>query len=160
MEQKVFSTNRDKRGDAYRAAYVIGVGEILLKHPFGVGYSGFFDAMRSTKIYKCGKATKEDGYEANPHSSFLYYASAGGIPGALMVLAIFIMLLNSMRCGLLSTFGHPGMVLFALIVPSFLIIGLSVPYILNSAILIVPTAIAASWGCVKHIRQLEQLSPE
>lgn len=157
MSQKVFSEDRDKRGDAYRAAYFVGVGEILLKHPFGVGYSGFLDAMRSTQVYKSGKASKEDSYEANPHSSFLYYTSAGGVPGAFMALTIFVLLLNSMRCGLVSTMSRSGLVLFAFISIPFLVIGLSVPYIFNSAILIIPTAIAAGWGLELH---LERQNPE
>lgn len=142
--QKLFSGGR--AGDAHRASYFVGVAEIISKTPWGVGYSGFFDAFKATEIYRSGKVPKEVDYEANPHSAFLYYASAGGIPGAIMTIAVFVMLLNSMRCGLVSAMDRLGIVLFVCAVPPFLLIGLTVPYIFNSVILIVPVAIASGWG--------------
>jgi hypothetical protein len=102
--------------------------------------------MTATATYRSGQATTEEGYEANPHSAFLYYASAGGIPGGFMIIAVFVMLLNSLRFGLVSTLGRAGMAFFALAAPAFLLIGLTVPYLVNSLILIVPAAIAAGWG--------------
>lgn len=132
---------------AARWAYVTGTAEILSRHPFGVGYSGFFDAMTATDTYRGGEAAEEESLvDANPHATFLWYTTAGGIPGGLMALAVFVMLLNSMRFGLVSAMGRPGLVLFALAAPPFLLIGLTVPYLFNSIILIVPAAIAAGWG--------------
>ena len=136
----------EEYGDVGRAAYVEGVAEILLKYPLGVGYSGFLDAMTRTEVYHSGRANEEDSLEANPHAAFLWYASAGGIPGGVMAIAVFLMLLNSMRFGLLSAMGRPGLILFVLAAFPFLLIGLTVTYLLNSIILIVPAAIAAGWG--------------
>jgi hypothetical protein len=140
-------------GDSGRVAYVVGVAEIVLKYPFGVGYSGFFDAMTETTIYRSGKAIEEVSLAANPHSAFLYYASAGGIPGGVMIIAVFVMLLNSMRFGLVSALGRPGVAFFALVATAFVLIGLTVPYLVNSIILIVPTAIAAGWGWTRRVEQ-------
>lgn len=152
MEQKF---SGDEKSNTARWAYVTGTAEILLRHPFGVGYSGFFDAMTATDTYHLGEAVEEESpIDANPHATFLWYATAGGIPGGLMALATFVMLLNSMRFGLVSAMGRPGLVLFALVAPSFLVIGLAVPYLFNSIILIVPTAIAAGWGWTRRIHRV------
>ena len=109
--------------------------------------------MTATDIYRSGRAAREVDYEANPHSAFLYYASAGGIPGGVMIIAVFVMLLKSMRVGLVSALGRPGMALFALAAPSFLLIALTVTYLVNSMILIVPAAIAAGWGWTRRVEQ-------
>lgn len=127
----------------YRMAYFTGTAEIVLHHPFGVGYSGFLDAMQATDVYQSGIAARESDYDANPHSSFLYYISAGGIPAALMVLALFASLLNVLRLGLEGMFERSGRFLFVLIAISYLVIALTVPYIFNSIILLVPAAVAA-----------------
>ena len=137
VEQKISINSTSGESNVQRAYYFVGVTQILIKHPLGVGYSGFFDAMTATDTYRSGKGAIEVDYVANPHSAFLYYASAGGIPGAVMVIAIFIMMLNSMMVGLVYALGRPGMVLFALVAPAFLLIGLTVPYLLNSTILCV-----------------------
>jgi hypothetical protein len=152
VEEKLSSASAGE-SYAYRVYYFVGVAEILASHPFGVGYSGFFDAMTATDIYRSGKAVGELDYTANPHSAFLYYASAGGIPGGLIVIAVFVMLLNSMRHGLVSALGRPGFAFFALAAPSFLLIGLTVPYLVNSIILIVPSAIAGGWGWTRRAEQ-------
>lgn len=140
-------------GDLRRADYVRGVAEILAEHPLGVGYSGFADAMTWTAVYQMGRTGEEGSLEANPHSTFLWYATAGGIPGAVMSIAVFIMLLNSMQFGLRSAMGRPGLVLFALAALPFLLIGMTVTYLLNSLILIVPAAIAAGWGWSRRVEQ-------
>jgi hypothetical protein len=150
-EQK-FSNADDS--DTTRWAYVIGTAEILSRQPLGVGYSGFFDAMTTTEIYRSGQAGEEDSpVEANPHATFLWYFTAGGIPGGAMALMVFVMLLNSTRRGLISAMGRAGMILFLLAAPSFLLIGLTVPYLFNSIILVVPAAIAAGWGWTQRAKQ-------
>ncbi|HKQ13573.1 MAG TPA: O-antigen ligase family protein [Steroidobacteraceae bacterium] len=153
LEQKFGSESTSGQGDRDRASYFIGVGEILMRYPAGVGYSGFLDAMRATDIYHSGQANEEFSYEANPHSAFLYYASAGGIPGAVFIVAVFVMLMNSMRVGLHMGLGRTGQALFALIAPAYLLIGLTVPYLVNSIVLIVPAAIAAGWGWSRRVQQ-------
>ena len=137
----------------YRKSYFIGTFEIVFKHPLGVGYSGFYDAMTSTDIYGSVRAAKEESLEANPHSGFLYYTSAGGIIGGVLAVALFVFLLKSIRFGLVSAFGPPGGILFALLAASFLLIGLTVPYMYNSIIITVPTGIAAGWGWSRRLEQ-------
>lgn len=144
LQQKI---SQQDESNSIRLAYVVGTAEILLQHPLGVGYSGFYDAMLSTETYQYGQAAEEVSMlEANPHAAFLWYASAGGIPGALLSLVLFAMLINSMRIGLKSTLGQSGRMLFILLAPVYLVIGMTVPYLFNSIILIVPAAIAAGWG--------------
>lgn len=138
-------------GDVGRAAYIEGVAEILLKYPLGVGYSGFLDAITATAVYSSGRANDEDSLDANPHATFLWYTSAGGVPGGVMAIAVFVMLLNCMRFGLLSAMGRPGLVLFVLAGLSFLLVGITVTYLLNSIILIVPAAIASGWGWRRRV---------
>jgi hypothetical protein len=67
-----------------------------------------------------------------------------------MIIAVFVMLLNSMQFGLVSALGRAGMAFFFLAAPAFLLIGLTVPYLVNSIILIVPVAIAAGWGSTRR----------
>jgi hypothetical protein len=137
-----------------RWAYAIGTAEILARYPLGVGYTGFYNAMTATDIYASGSASEEDSpSEANPHAAFLWYTTAGGIPGGLVALLVFFMLLNSMRFGMISAMGQPGFVLFALVALPFLVIGLTVTYLFNSIILIVPVAIAAGWGWTRRLER-------
>jgi hypothetical protein len=138
--------------DSTRWAYALGTAEIVSSFPLGVGYSGFFDAMRATEVYRSGSAAREVSIvEANPHASFLWYTTAGGVPGGLMAIVVFVLLLNSMRVGLVSAMGRPGSVLFALVALPFLLIGLTVPYLFNSIILIAPAAVAAGWGWSRRL---------
>jgi len=147
--QSLAQQKKVNQGDSntQRWAYVIGTAEILTRYPLGVGYTGFFDAMTATDIYTSGNAPVEDSPTgANPHAAFLWYTTAGGIPGGLLAMLVFVMLLNNIRFGLISVMGRPGLVLFVLVALPFLVIGLTVTYLFNSMILIAPTAIAAGWG--------------
>ncbi|THB73261.1 MAG: hypothetical protein D6B28_04085 [Gammaproteobacteria bacterium] len=144
IEQKVSGPGES---DSIRWAYVEGTMEIILRSPQGVGYSGFYDAMIETDIYSSGKAAEEESANsANPHATILWYITAGGIPGGIISIMVFLLLLNSLRIGLRISLGSPGRVLFFLILFPFIVISLTVPYLFNSTILIVPTAIAAGWG--------------
>lgn len=136
----------------YRLAYFIGVAEIIVTNPLGVGYSGFYEAMVATEVYDIGRAALEQGFEANPHSGFLYYTSAGGLIGGILCVAVFVFLLRSMRLGLVSWLGQPGPVLFYLMAAAYIMVGLAVPYIFNSIIMIVPVAIAAGWGVSRRVQ--------
>jgi len=140
----------DGQGDGERLSYLKGTLEIVSKHPFGVGYSGFYKSYVLTKSYRSPEAAEESSpLEANPHATFLWYASTGGIPAAFISILSFIMLLNSMRVGLKATLSKDGLVLFALIAPGFLLMGLTVPYLFNGTIFIIPIAIAAGWGWLR-----------
>lgn len=144
VESKV---SYEGEGDRQRLAYLFGTMEIVAKHPLGVGYSAFYDAMTATETYRSPEAAVEDSpSEANPHATFLWYAAAGGFPGFAMAMMVFIMLLNRMRVGLVAAMERDGFVLFLLAAPAYLLMGLTVPYLFNSIILIVPAAIAAGWG--------------
>lgn len=159
LVQQKFSVQGDST--AARWAYVVGTAEILSQHPLGVGYSGFFNAMTATDTYRSGEAAEEESpVDANPHATFLWYATAGGIPGGLMAFAVFVMLLNSMRFGLISAMGRPGLVLFVFAALPFLLVGLTVPYLLSSVILIVPAAIAAGWGWAWRVEQATSGTPD
>ena len=137
-----------------RWSYVIGTAEILSRYPLGVGYTGFFAAITATDIYRSGMASEEDSLaDANPHAAFLWYTTAGGIPGGLMALLVFVMLLNSMRFGLVSSMGRSGLILFVLVAAPFLMIGLTVTYLFNSILLIAPAAITAGWGWSRRLEQ-------
>ena len=144
VEQK---TSRQDESNDIRWAYLIGSAEIVWRYPLGVGYSGFYDAMIATDTYRFGNAAEEESpADANPHATFLWYTTAGGVSGGVIALMLFIMMLNSMRIGLVSALGSSGFVLFILVSIPYLVIGLTVPYLFNSIILIAPVAIAAGWG--------------
>jgi hypothetical protein len=89
----------------------VGTLEIVLRYPLGVGYSGFYDAMSATDIYRFGRANAEESVaDANPHATFLWYSTAGGLPGGILSIIVFVALLNDLRRGLNSTFGLPGLI--------------------------------------------------
>lgn len=136
-----------------RTAYYIGVGEIMLAHPQGVGYSGFYDAFTSTDTYnRNGYATNEDqdagaAGESNPHSTLLYYSSAGGFIGGGICLVIFFLLWLAMFRGL-KPFGIVGMFVGTFTGLAFLVAFLTVPTILNTELMFIPAAVTA--GCRYH----------
>jgi hypothetical protein len=144
IEQK---QSRQDESNAHRFSYLIGAIEIIGKNPFGVGYSGFYHAQTSTDVYKRGEAAEEDDPEsANPHASFLWYLVAGGVPAGLLSIYAFIALQRNMLIGFRRDMGRSGVILFALALPSYVLIGLTVPYIFNSLIMVAPIAIIAGWG--------------
>ena len=109
--------------------------------------------MVATDIYKSGKAAHEESpREANPHSTFLWYAVTGGIFGGVLAIVLFLLFLRIMKIGLFSAFGQTGSVFFYLIAGSMFIIGVTVPYLFNSTILILPTAIAVGLGLSERFK--------
>lgn len=134
----------------YRLAYFIGVAEIVVSNPFGVGYSGFYNAMLATEIYDSGLASYEEGFDANPHSGFLYYISAGGLVGGVICIAAFAWFQRILYLGMVSSFEGVGARLFFFMTVSFLLIGLTVPYLFNSIIMIVPIGIAAGLNATRR----------
>ena len=153
-----FTNEMKNESDEIRLSYGIGTAQILLKNPLGVGYSGFYNAMTTTDIYRNGKAGEENNpYEANPHASFLWYATAGGIPGGFLALLVFVLLLKSLRIGMVGSMGKEGLVLYALITLPYILIGGTVPYIFNSCIMIFPVAIAAGLGWSNRARHITKI---
>jgi hypothetical protein len=127
-----------------RSSYIYGTTEIVLKNPLGVGYSGFYDAMIETEVYKSGVAARETRpKESNPHMTFLWYASTGGILGSLLSIALFYLLARIIKINLFRLFGRTGLVLSTCFIGSMLMIGVTVPYLFNSLIFYLPVAIIA-----------------
>jgi len=134
-------------GDRQRMMYLYGTMEILEEYPLGVGYSGFFDAWTRTKAFQSPEASDElSPTEANPHSTFLWYATAGGVPGVVLSLGLFFSLIGLLWYGLRMVFGRGGVILFSLLAASYLVMGLTVPYLYSNHILIFPAAFVFGLG--------------
>lgn len=77
-----------------RLGYYAAVGEILAANPvnllIGVGVSGFLPAVSETRSYAHGLVEEDEnaGKLSNPHNSYLYYLSANGLPGLVMITAL------------------------------------------------------------------------
>lgn len=128
-----------------RLGYWKGVAEIVARKPWGVGYSGFKEAMLATDVYASGLAVEESvipADESNPHAMFLYYASAGGVPGGVLAIAIFLLLCRAFVRGL-SSYGAVGLTLALLVSAAYFVLGVSIPYLFNSSVMVIPAAIAA-----------------
>ena len=136
-----------------RSSYYLGVGELMLAHPLGVGFSGFYDAFTLTDSHlHSGYAASEDpdrGAEglSNPHSTLLYYSSAGGFIGGGICLLVFYLLWLAMFRGL-KPFGIVGMFVATFTGLVFLVAFLTVPTMLNTALMLIPAAVAV--GCRYH----------
>lgn len=149
----------ERQGDSndQRTAYLVGTAEILFKYPFGVGYSGFYDAMTATETYTYGNAALEDDPEsANPHASILWYLTTGGFPAGILFVTVLVSMLNSMKNGMVVTLGRSGLFLFALVFFPYLLIVGTVSYIFNSIILLAPAAIIAGIGAAKKLKANNQ----
>lgn len=132
-------------GDRYM--YFLGVGEILASHPLtGVSYGGFYDAITHTAAYRSGEASDEDPSVAslglaNPHNSFLYYASANGVPGLLVVCAVFIGFLGALYRSL-GDGGLSGRGVWVWMAAGYFIYAMTLPTLFDTAVLYVPAAVA------------------
>jgi hypothetical protein len=145
VTEKVESAEGESGSMRERWSYVLGVGEIVATHPLGVGYSGFRNAMMNTDAYVSGRAADESANtdaESNPHSLFLYYASAGGLVGGVLCVVVFALLCRALWSGL-SLYGMSGALLALLCVAAYLVMAVSVPYLFNSSVMLVPAALAA-----------------
>jgi hypothetical protein len=156
LHEKIESANpTESLSMQIRTSYLLGVGEIVLSYPIGVGFSGFKEAMMRTEAYQGGGAADEEPISAedsNPHAFFLYYASAGGLVGGLLGLAAFSLLWRMLHRAL-RIYGFAGVVVANLSGMAYLIMAISVPYLLNSVIMIVPAALAGGiliWSMVQR----------
>ncbi|MFZ2491231.1 MAG: O-antigen ligase family protein [Thermoanaerobaculia bacterium] len=141
----------DEESVGVRAQYFFITTEILLRNPvFGVGYGGFYDAATRTEAYKDSRSGREDPEsgargESNPHSSFLYYASANGFPGIALCVAIFVTTFY-IAFHRLRKHGLHGYALWGGLVFAYLIFGLTLPTLFNTFILYLIAAVGtASW---------------
>lgn len=160
IEEKVASA---KPGESIsvnqRWGYFVGVGEILGRYPLGVGYSGFRDAMMATDVHRAGQAADEsvsEADESNPHSLFLYYASAGGFVGGALTVAIFGLMCRALFLGL-GLYGTGGTLLAAFGSLAYFVQATSVQYLFNMGVMLIPVAIAA--GIYAHITHAWIASP-
>ena len=137
--------NIDQESIASRSQYFLITAEILARNPlFGVSYGGFYDAATATEAYKSDRSLKEDAEagargESNPHSSFLYYASADGISGLIVPPLLLTGALWTFRKAL-SGRGVSGNVLWGALAFGYLIFGLTLPTLFNSSVLYLPVA--------------------
>lgn len=151
LNEKIESGSSESNSVQERWSYVRGVGEIVARHPMGVGYSGFRDAMMQTDAYAAGFAADETTIapeDSNPHSLFLYYASAGGIVGGGLVLVIFFLLCRVLVRGM-SLYGKSGTLLGIFCCAAYLVLAVSVPYLYNSGVMLIPVGLAA--GLHAHV---------
>ena len=140
-------TSYEGEGDRQRLMYLYGTMEILEESPLGSGYSGVYDAWMRTAASKSPEAPYETSpTEANPHSTFLWYATIGGVPALVLSLGLFFSLIGLLRFGLRMVFGRGGVILFAMLAASYLVMGLTVPYLLSNLILIFPAAYVLGLG--------------
>ena len=147
--------NPDSKIWGERFVFHIAVLEIVASHPLlGVGYAGFGTAYKETAASKMQHAYNDEfdqiqSSQSNPHSTWLYYASANGIPGLILVffwmLNISFALYNA--CKLAPNAGRS--IGFAIIVAIF-IWSISVPTILQLSLILSLVGIA----CATQRRQL------
>lgn len=167
IEIKFIHLNERSVGE--RSQYFVITAEILASHPFfGVGYGGFYDAALRTRAYWDYDAAFEDPEagargETNPHSSFLYYASANGLPGLLVVMALFVTALASFWFAL-GRAGTAARVLFCCLCAGYLVFAGTLPTLFNTSVLYLPAAVAVTMSRVAAVharprgRQLEKWS--
>jgi hypothetical protein len=150
--------NLDTHSIGTRGRYFLITGEILAANPvFGVGYGGFYYAAIATNAYHGGLSAIEEPErgargESNPHSSFLYYAAANGIPGLALSLLLFSALMLLLSRPLISQ-GLTGFVLWSSLVFGYLIFGLTLPTLLNTPILYLPAAFALCFPVARRRRR-------
>ena len=150
IDYKFAGTIEENSSVITRSQYFIMTAEIMLRHPLlGVGYGGFYDAVIATEGYKSDRSLTEDPEAAqsnasNPHSSFLYYASANGLVGLLLTIFLFMMALRAFW-RTLSHRGISGRVLWICLAAAYFIFGMTLPTLFNTSILYVPAAVAISF---------------
>ena len=129
-----------------RTQYLFSTIDIMLEHPlFGVGYAGFYDAVTRTDAYQGRWGCREDstsGREgsSNPHNTFLYYASANGIPGLFISLFLFWSLML-VFWRYFARHGRKGVVFWAAVAAAYVVYVATVPSLLNTALLYLPAAV-------------------
>lgn len=153
VREKVESASDESVSIQQRVSYWKGVTEIATKHPFGVGFSGFRDAMMRTDAYATGLAADETlvgPADSNPHAFFLYYLSAGGFVGGLLAAGALVLLGVAMVRGL-GMYGPTGALLALFCCVAYFVLATSIPYMLNSGVMLIPAGIAA--GIYSHVRR-------
>lgn len=154
---------RDKFSLGARYMYFWGVLEVVEEHPvFGVSYSGFYDAITRTAMYRTGQMADENREagsrgESNPHSSILYYAAANGVPGlivSMMLSCWFLALLYRS----LSLSGPTGRGVWVCAAAVYLLYAATLPTLFNTKVLYLPAAVAV--GQIVMVRRKRRRVPE
>ena len=156
IDHKFSDSIPDNRSVLSRWQYFVITGEIMLGNPlFGVGSAGFYDAATATEGYNSDRAVDEDadeGSTSNPHNSFLYYASANGLPGLLLAVLLF-MKASQVFWRTLSSRGVHGRVLWGCLMGAYFIFGMTLPTLFNTSVLYLPIAVAvalANHACLRN----------
>jgi O-antigen ligase len=144
-----------------RYMYFWAVLEIVTEHPlFGVSYSGFYDALKTTTPYQSGLMIEEDAQVAaagipNPHNSFLYYASANGLPGLILVVALFVSFLRALwRSHKGRGLGGTGVA--ACLGFGYVIYAMTLPSLFSTEVFYVPAACAICFVSIERSARARQ----
>jgi len=149
IEYKFHDLGEGNQSVMSRSQYFVIVADIISSHPIlGVGYAGFYKAAIATEGYRSEKSAEEDPESgqaglSNPHNSFLYYASANGLPGLIIVMLLFAITLR-IFWRTLSALELPGKILWMCLAGSYFIYGMTLPSLFNTSILYLPAAIAVA----------------
>tara|TARA_B100000242_G_C43052386_1_gene491804 strand:+ start:2322 stop:3566 length:1245 start_codon:yes stop_codon:yes gene_type:complete len=138
IERRILALKEDGfSGDNLRYEMVLDTIEILNAYPMGVGLSGYFEAKH--KVYGINKIAKNTyEFEDNPHSTILYYIAAGGYLGGIILLMLFFLTYSILK-RTLKFIGENNYYLF--LFGSFIVASLSIPYLFNSLLLIIPLGV-------------------
>jgi hypothetical protein len=134
------SENTGKLSNEIRMAFGWGVLELILTNPFGVSYSGFFDAFIQTEAIRSFLDHEIESVGLNPHSSILVYASAGGFIGIVCILMFYYSWARQILIGLKGLDGSVGVFCALCFIISGIVTGLADPAILSQLYLIFPAA--------------------
>ena len=145
-----FTDHVEKGGDNNRMAFALISAKIVARHPLGVGYSGYYEAHQDLESTIENTITiEENEHDLNPHSSFLWYLTAGGIIGGYLSIYSFLRFLTLLFRSYICVAGRVGAWLASAIAGPFLLVGCTVPYLYNSFTMLVPVALVSAWACRK-----------
>ncbi len=130
-------------GDEERLNYYFAVSEVLLYNPlFGVGYNGFFEAIIKTKTYSSGLMSEEESsVNANPHNAFLYYISANGFIGWIIVVFLYFTFLNFFF-NFFKPYGLAGVLMFLSLAAASVLHTNTLIGFFNTTIMYIPAGVA------------------
>jgi O-antigen ligase len=144
-------SNAFDSGDKERLYYYFAVWEIFTSNPlFGVGYNGFLAAIESTDAHSSGEMSEEDSeVNANPHNAFLYYISANGILGWVVVIFLFGQFLITFF-QVFKSYGLAGLFTFCFIGVAAIIHTNSLIGFFNTTMMYVPLGVAYALNYQRH----------
>lgn len=138
-----------KSSDSLRGSYFIYTTKIVTNAPFGTGFSGFYYAILNASGGRAAEYEALDNFDANPHSTILLYAAAGGILALLATLTTIYQAVRAFFHCSPALQVNGSTLIMGFYAASFILICLVVPYGLNSPLILSPLAIL----CGTHMRQ-------